>query len=235
MKVLCEGSVTNRIKRTAVILTLLAAISITGLPPAKLRAAGQEKDNKISLGQETLIGPAPVWIICSYDDKSIPNAMTASWVGICSSNPASVTVSLRESRYSFGNITKRKAFTVNIPSSRFAAEAAFFGTVSGRDIDKFKAAGITAVRSDLVDAPYIMEFPLVVECRLTGTYNAGAHIMFIGEIVDVKADRSVLDARGMPDIHKLDPFVYATGSGEFYSIGESLGSISELEKKISRE
>jgi len=234
MKIQGDERAAGRLGRTASLLALLAVMTGSGLLPANLCAAGGAKDEKVSLGQKTLAGPAPVWVICSYDAEGKPNAMTASWAGICSSNPASVTVSLREARYSYGNIVGRKAFTVNIPSSRFAAETAFFGTVSGRDIDKFKATGMTAVRSDLVDAPYIMEFPLVLECRLTGTYNVGGHVMFIGEIVDVKADRSVLDGRGMPDIGKLDPFVYSTGSGEFYSIGKSLGSIADLEEKISR-
>jgi flavin reductase (DIM6/NTAB) family NADH-FMN oxidoreductase RutF len=213
------------------IFTTLAAASIAAPESA---AAQKPGEGKISLGQRTLILPAPVWIICSYDSSGRPNAMTASWAGICSSDPASVTVSLRESRYSFDGIVARKAFTVNIPSTRFAAEAAFFGTASGRDVDKFRATGLTAVPSGLVDAPYIGEFPLVVECRLSGTYNVGSHVMLIGEIVDVKADKSVLDGRGVPDMAKVDPFVFATGSGNFHSIGGSLGSVSELRDKIGK-
>lgn len=235
MKSKGEISSGNRVLTSIAIFAILAAASIAWIAAPGSVAAEKPEEGKISLGARTLILPAPVWIICSYDSSGRPNAMTASWAGICSSDPASVTVSLRESRYSFDGIIARKAFTVNIPSTRFAAEAAFFGTVSGRDIDKFRATGLTAVASGLVDAPYIGEFPLVVECRLSGTYNVGSHVMLIGEIVDVKADKSVLDGRGMPAMDKVDPFVFATGNGSFYSIGESLGSVSELSDKIGKK
>lgn len=212
----------------------VAAVIITAAGPYSWSQEQERAAVKSSLGKSPLILPAPVWIIGSYDSDGNPNVMTASWVGICSSGPASVTISLRESRYTYENIVLRGAFTVNLPSARFAAESAFFGTVSGRDFDKFAATGLTAVRSELVDAPYIAEFPLVVECRVTGTYDAGAHTMFIGEIIDVKADPSILKENGRPDIMKLDPIVYAVGSGDFHRIGESVGTVSELEKKIER-
>lgn len=178
-----------------------------------------------------MIIPTPVWVIGSYDKEGKPNVMTSSWVGVCSSKPASVMTCLREATYTFGNIRERKAFTVNIPSESFAHEAAYVGRVSGRDVDKFMKAGLTPVKSALVDAPYIKEFPLVIECRLKQTIELGSHTMFIGEIIDVKADRSVLSEGGVPDIEKLKPFVYTPGSSKFYGIGKSLGNVSDLAKE----
>ncbi len=46
--------------------------------------------------------------------------------------------------------------------------ADYFGIVSGKDTDKFEVSGLTPVRSDLVDAPYVGQFPVVLECRLEG-------------------------------------------------------------------
>ncbi len=192
---------------------------------------GKAGEEKISLGAKTVIIPTPVWIIGSYDKNGKPNMMTSSWVGVCSSSPASVMTCLREATYTYGNILERKAFTVNIPSESLAEEAAYVGRVSGRDVDKFAKAGLTPVRSALVDAPYIKEFPLILECRLKQTIELGSHTMFIGEIMDVKADRSVLSEGGVPDIEKLKPFVYTPGSSKFYGIGQSLGHVSDLSKE----
>lgn len=36
----------------------------------------------------------------------------------------------------------------------------------GAKEDKFSTSGLTPVKSDIVDAPYIKEFPFVLECRL---------------------------------------------------------------------
>jgi len=186
---------------------------------------------KTSLGARTVIIPTPVWVIGSYDKDGKPNVMTSSWVGVCSSKPASVMTCLRGATYTFGNIMERKAFTVNIPSESFAYETAYFGRVSGRDVDKFRKAGLTPVKSALVDAPYIKEFPMVIECKLTQTVELGSHTMFIGEIVDIKADRSVVSEGGAPDIEKLKPFLYTPGSSKFYGIGKNLGDVNDLAKE----
>jgi flavin reductase (DIM6/NTAB) family NADH-FMN oxidoreductase RutF len=192
---------------------------------------GAAEDSLQSLGAGTYMLPVPVWVIGSYDRKGKPNMMTASWVGICCSEPPCVTISLRKATYTFGNIMERKAFTVNIPRAEHAAAVAFFGRVSGRDTDKLAATGLTPVRSALVDAPYLAEFPLVAECKVTHTYEAGLHTMFIGEIIDVKVDRSILGENARPDAGKIDPLLYAPGSSRFYGLGESIGRIEELANK----
>src|SRR5512143_649892 len=99
--------------------------------------------------------------------------MTASWGGICCSQPPCVAVSLRKATCTHGNLLARKAFTISIPSEEYAKEADFFGLVSGRDTDKFAATNLTAVKSDLIDAPFVKEFPLVVECKLAHVFELG--------------------------------------------------------------
>jgi flavin reductase (DIM6/NTAB) family NADH-FMN oxidoreductase RutF len=197
-------------------------------------AIGEEPqmDKKVSLGAGTIAPPSPVWVIGSYDAEGKPNMMTASWVGVCCSKPPCVMIALRAATYTHGNIMERKAYTVNMPPERYAAETAYFGRVSGRDVDKLAVTGLTAVRSDSVDAPYLGEFPLVIECAVIKTIELGLHTMFVAEIKDVKASESILDGRGMPDLEKLDPFVFSYGSGSFYATGGSIGTIGELSETI---
>ena len=91
-------------------------------------------------------------------------------------------------------------------------EADYFGIASGRNEDKFAAAGLTPVHSDLVDAPYVEEFPLVLECRLAHTFELGLHTQFVGEILDVKVDEELLGKGGVPDLEKLLPICFAPKS-----------------------
>ena len=144
-------------------------------------------------------------------DDGKPNLMTAAWGGICCSVPPCVAVSLRKATYSYGSIIARGAFTINIPSACQVEKADYFGIESGRDTDKFKKTGITEVRSSLVDAPYGEEFPVVLECRLLNSMEIGLHTQFIGEIMDVKADPSIMGEDGKPDISKIDPIIFDTG------------------------
>jgi flavin reductase (DIM6/NTAB) family NADH-FMN oxidoreductase RutF len=179
---------------------------------------------KKSLGARTLAQPAPVWVVGSYDSKGKPNMMTIAWGGICCSQPPCVTISLRKATYTYGCILERKAYTISIPSATHIKEADYVGIVSGKNVDKFAMAKLTPVRSDLVDAPYVGEFPVVIECRVLHTLEIGLHTQFVGEIMDIKAEESVLDGQGMADIQKVKPFIFDPMKREYYAIGEHLGT-----------
>ena len=187
---------------------------------------------KKSLGAKTIVYPTPVFVVGTYDKAGKANAMTASWGGICCSRPPCVAVSLRQATYTYGNIMERKAFTINIPSESYVREADYFGIASGRTEDKFSATGLTPVKSDLVDAPYVKEFPFALECRVLHTIEIGLHTQFIGEIVDIKADESVLGEDGSLDIGKVKPILFAPGSDAYYGIGVCLGKAFSIGRKI---
>lgn len=172
---------------------------------------------KKSLGVKAELYPKPALVIGSYDKEGKPNMMTAAWVGICNSDPLSIAVSMRPATYSYGNVTESKSFTVNIPSSEMLKYVSYVGRFSGKDVDKFKETGLTAIRGEFVNAPYVKEFPIVIECELTAFHDLGSHRQFIGKVIDVKADEAILNAEGRVDINLLNPLIYAGGS--YYETG----------------
>lgn len=190
---------------------------------------------KKSLGAKTLAYPTPVWVVGSFDAAGKPNMMTVAWAGICCSAPPCVTVSIRKERHSYAAIMARRAFTISIPGQSQVAEADYVGMVSGSVADKFAVTGLTPVRSELVDAPYVGEFPVVIECRLLQTVDLGAHTQFIGEVVDVKADEGVLDASGHVDLAQLLPLIYAPGSSLYYGVGPVVAKGYSAGKKFVAE
>jgi len=186
---------------------------------------------KKSLGAQTLALPTPVWVVGSYDMQGKPNMMTIAWGGICCSQPPCVTISLRKATYTYGCIMGRKAYTINIPSAAHVKEADYVGMVSGKKVDKFAMTKLTPVRSALVDAPYISEFPVVIECKVLHTLEIGLHTQFIGEIMDVKAEESVLSKQEVADILKVKPFIFDTMKREYYGIGEHIGTAFSIGAK----
>jgi len=189
---------------------------------------------KKSFGAKTLVYPTPVWLIGTYDKNGRPDAATVAWGGVCSSNPPAVAISLRKSRYTYDNIMERKAFTVNVPSADQVEIADYCGIVSGKKVDKFAAANISAVKSEKVGAPYIKEFPMILECRLLNAVEVGVHTHFIGEILDVKADESILNPDGLPDILKINPVLYGPELQSYYGVGRYLGQAFSIGKKFSQ-
>ncbi len=187
---------------------------------------------KKSIGARTILYPTPVLIVGTYDKSGRPNVMTVAWGGICCSAPPCVAISVREATYTYGNLMEQKAFTISIPSEKYVKQADFIGTVSGRHTDKFAATGLTPTKSDMVNAPYVDEFPLVLECKVIHIYKIGHHTQFIGEILDVKADESVV-GDDWPQIDKIKPFLWAPDDSRgYYGIGQYLGQAFSIGKAL---
>lgn len=177
---------------------------------------------KKSLGAKALALPSPVWVVGSYGPDGQPNIMVVSWGGICCTTPPCVGISLRKTRLTYANIIERNAFTINVPSKRYLVETDYVGSVTGLNADKFSVTGLTAVKSEIVDAPYVNEFPLVMECKLLHVIDIGSHTQFIGQILDVKADEMVLGENGLPVAEKIYPIISSASDRAYYSLGEYL-------------
>ena len=190
---------------------------------------------KKSMGAKTMMLPTPVLIVGTYDASGKPNVMTVAWGGICCSEPPCIAISLRRATHTYGNIVEKKAFTVHITTESYLTEADYFGIVSGKKVDKFAATGLTPVKAEFVDAPYIKEFPLVFECELLHTIEIGLHTQFIGVIVDVKIDEEMITDDGFPDIEKMKPVAFAPGIRDYYSFGKVIGKAFSIGKQIGED
>ncbi|MCF7669466.1 MAG: flavin reductase family protein [Verrucomicrobia bacterium] len=190
---------------------------------------------KTSIGAKTFVFPTPVFVVGAYDINGRPNIMTAAWGGICCSTPPCVAVSMRKATYTFDCIVRNKAFTVSLLSAEQAAVADYAGTVSGHSVDKFAGAGLTAQKSELVNAPIPAEFPVTLECELFKTVEIGLHTQFIGKIIDIKVLEEVLDERGRVNIDKLKPFAYDPESASYYATGAKFGKAFSIGASISKK
>jgi flavin reductase (DIM6/NTAB) family NADH-FMN oxidoreductase RutF len=186
---------------------------------------------KKSIGAKTVVYPTPVFVVGTYDRDGKPNVMTAAWGGICCSVPPCVAIALREATYTYGNLMEQKAFTISLPTESYLRQADYFGIASGKNEDKFAVSGLTPVKSDLVDAPYVKEFPFVLECKVIHHFKIGLHTQFIGEILDIKVDEEVLGEKGA-DITKIKPVLWAPDSRSYYGIGQFLGKAFYLGKDL---
>jgi flavin reductase (DIM6/NTAB) family NADH-FMN oxidoreductase RutF len=118
-----------------------------------------------------------------------------------------------------------------VPSEKYVREADYFGIVSGRDTEKFTETGLTPIGSELVDAPYVAEFPMVLECKVIHHYVIGLHTHFVGEILDVKIESDVLSDEGQPDIGKIRPISFSPEIRSYHSIGKVIGTAFKIGKE----
>ncbi len=185
---------------------------------------------KKSVGAKGHIHPKPAVVIGSYGTDGKPNIMTAAWAGVVNSVPMSIGVSIRPSRKTYENVMATKAFTINVPSAQFVAHMDYAGNISGYDEDKFEKLGLTAVKGDFTNAPYIKEFPIVIECEVSETIDLGSHVQFIGKVIDTKIDLAYLDEEDHVDMSLINPVIY--GGEYYYGYGQRLGKPWDIGKRF---
>ncbi len=181
-----------------------------------------------NFGAKTWLYPMPVLIVGTYGENGTPNAMNAAWGGIYDTNQ--VMVCLADDHKTTENIKKTRAFTVSFATESTAVPCDYVGIVSANDVpDKFAKAGFHAIKSEFVNAPIIAELPMTVECKLVKFNEDG---ICVGEIVNVSADESVLDADGRIDAKKLAPIIYDSVTHAYWGLGEKAGQAFFEGKKI---
>ncbi len=70
-----------------------------------------------------------------------------------------------------------------------------------------------------------------MECEVLDIIEIGLHTQFIGEIKDIKADEAVLAENGLPDITKVNPFIYDSAGKRYFELGNFLGKAYSVGRK----
>lgn len=180
---------------------------------------------KQQLGVNDIFFPVPAALIVGGTIEN-PDVATIAWVGMVSSTPPTVGVSMDKRRYSLELIRKNQQFTVNIPSAGYFRETDLCGLVSGKNSDKFKLAGLTPLKSHIIQPPIIKECPFNLECQVTQELEMGDYLLLLGEIVETHIDQDkVILNNNQPqiDIAKVNPLVYCATVREYWSLGSKLG------------
>ncbi len=186
--------------------------------------------DKVIWPGSTQLAPVPAVLVgCGNGTDFKNNLITVAWAGIVCSTPPMVSVSIRPERYSRGLIESTGEFTINVPTVAMAEAVDYCGMVSGRDTDKFAAVKFTAKKGSKVAAPIVDECPLALECKVVHSLKLGSHIMYVGEVVAVQAEKALIDAKGKFDLAKADILGYAHGS--YYGLGEAVGTFGFSIKK----
>lgn len=176
----------------------------------------------------TALYPLPAVLVSCGLER--PNIITLAWAGTVCSDPPSVGIGVRPERFSHGLIAAAGEFVVNLPRADQVSVVDHCGQVSGRDVDKWAACGLTAVPASKIRTPLIAECPVALECRVTHQLTVGVHDLFIGEVLAVQVDEQVLDDHGKVEYERAQFLAYA--GGYYYRLGELLGRYGDWRRGI---
>ncbi|MBQ5753093.1 MAG: flavin reductase family protein [Alistipes sp.] len=182
----------------------------------------------------TMIYPIPAVMVSCGAEPEEHNIITVAWTGTICSEPAMCYVSIRPERHSYDIIKRTGEFVINLTTEALAEATDWCGVRSGRDFDKFSHCGLTPEKCAVVAAPAIAEAPVSIECRVKQIIPLGSHDMFIGEVVNVLVDESLLDPQsGKLDLQRSRLLCYA--HGEYFGLGERLGTFGWTVKGSTRK
>ena len=184
---------------------------------------------KKDLGQAGELFPQSVFIVASYDEDGVPNAMNVAWGGECTRNEVAINIGDHKTTE---NILARGAFTVAPADRAHVVEADYFGMATGRKVNKAERSDLTFAKSAFVDAPVIEEFPLTMECEVRAVQDWGGEKRFIGEIVNTRVDEAILDDEGRVDFGKMEPLVYDSTRRIYRVVGEEVAGAWDAGKPL---
>ena len=186
------------------------------------------------LGKLPAVYPMPVLIVAAYDESGVPCAMNAAWGMI--SGMDQITLFIDEDHKTTKNIHQSKAFTVSLADKDHVAAADYVGIATGNKVaDKFSRSGLTAVKSQHVNAPVIPEFPVCMECELQRVIDDEDFHAVIGKIVNVSADEKVLDEDGKIDVTKSGILMFDQFRAGYYTTGEQAGLAWRSGRELIKE
>lgn len=173
--------------------------------------------------------PHPVLIIGTYDENGEPNAMNAAWGGQIGGNQISVSLS---SHNTTTNIKKNGEFTVAFATAEQIAACDYVGIVSKNKVpDKLAKCGLTATKSDKINAPVIDQLPITIECKVIELQEEFHETRVAAEIVGMKADESVL-TDGKIDMGKAHLVIFDTIALCYREVGASVGGAWNVGKNF---
>lgn len=169
-----------------------------------------------------LLCPVPVVMVSCASEKDAPNIITIAWAGTVCSQPPMVSVAVRKERFSHHILLDSGEFVVNLVGEDQLRATDYCGVKSGRDEDKFAACHLTpAAVPELRFAPAIAECPLYLACKTQQVIELGSHDLFLGQIVGMGVQESLLTPDGKIDLQKARLTAYS--HGVYHSLGPALG------------
>ena len=176
------------------------------------------------------IFPMPVLLISTYNEDGSVDVMNAAWGTMLERDR--VALNLTETHKTVKNIKERKGFVVHIADAKHVVEADFFGIASGNTMkDKFEKSGLTATKSDLVDAPVINELPIAMECEFIEYQSDETGIGVIGKVLRTSVEEANLSGNKV-DIDSLEAIAFDPYTHGYYKVSGRVGEAFSDGKKL---
>jgi flavin reductase (DIM6/NTAB) family NADH-FMN oxidoreductase RutF len=127
--------------------------------------------------------PEQVVIALSRDAAGKVDPVAISWAMTASRRPPMIAIAVERTRYFLEAARASRAFVVALPSTAMAMETRFFGTRSGRDMEKLAECPIRTQPAREIGGVIARDALANFECVLESETGAGDHVVLLGRVV----------------------------------------------------
>ena len=136
------------------------------------------------------------------------NPMAVGWTMITSGEPPMLAIAIRLGRHSLNAIQHSREFVISFPSPTMADDVLFFGTKSGRVVDKLAACGTGTQPAAKIDCVILSDAVANFECELEAELTTGDRMLVVGRVVAAHVNED-------PAVCRL----YSLGDGQLGAVG----------------
>lgn len=191
---------------------------------------------KVNLKPRSIMYPSPAVVVSAFDEDGNADCCTLAFAAMCSHHPPAVMVAINTTlkRKTLKSILFSKEFCIGYPSIDQVIETDYIGIASGYDTNKLEDVDFTYKKAEKVNAPVINEFKVSAECRLIYIAEVGSHTQLTGEVVNIQAEKEVLNEKNKIDLRKLNPLAYDDVGHDYYGMGEKIADSHKCGLKFKR-
>lgn len=180
--------------------------------------------------------PRPIAWVSTVNNYGQPNLAPFSFFTAVGSTPPMVlfcpgTRNDDSEKDTYNNVKASGEFVVNFVNEATAEAMNITATEVPANVNEFERAGLTAIKSKVVNVPRVKESPIQFECKVHEMVHLpGAHIV-IGEIVYMHFDEAVYKEGNYIDIAAYQPIGRLAGNqyAHIKDLFELIRPPSELE------
>ena len=122
------------------------------------------------------------------------NFLTAMWFTPVGFEPSRLVVAISKKTYTYGLVDETGEFVMSAPTSEMMDVVVFAGRISGRDVDKWTATGLTPVKPAKIAVPLIGEAIGNVEYRVVNRMPFDDETdLFVGEALAVHVRKGAME------------------------------------------
>jgi flavin reductase (DIM6/NTAB) family NADH-FMN oxidoreductase RutF len=190
-------------------------------------------------GRETLVEPGPMLppvpavFLTTRGFDGEPDEISVVWAFVVNGVPPQIGIAVGDEHIVGARVAEFNEFVLNIPTAEIVDKFDVVDMNSSKVGDKFTLSGLTRGEATSVNAPTVEEAPIHLECRVFNSVRVPPmRTVFFAEVVATTALVGACDENGRLIVPAVPFFGMTAGSGEFYTMGESIGHIG---KSVGRD